>query len=145
MCMKKIEKAYCILGLLNRNFKDMLIKAFVQLYKTLVRPHVEYANAVWAPHHKMLIEEIEKVQMRATKLIKKYRKCTYEETLRQLELPTLRYCRLRGDMIEVFKLVHGIYDSSAIALEFSHNIYTRGNRFKLLKKQVHYDACKYFL
>ena len=63
---EKIKNAYSILGLLNRNFSDMPIKAFVQLYKTLVRPHVEYANAVWAPHHKMLFEEIEKVQMRAT-------------------------------------------------------------------------------
>jgi hypothetical protein len=25
-------------------------------------------------------------------------------------MPTLKYCRLRGDMIETFKIVNGIYD-----------------------------------
>ena len=56
------------------------IQKIIQLYKTLVRPHVVYANAVWAPHHKMLIKETEKVQMRATM---KFRTCIYEERLRQ--------------------------------------------------------------
>ena len=34
----------------------------------------------------------------------------YEERLRILKLPTLRHRRLRGDMIETYKIVHGIYD-----------------------------------
>jgi len=33
------------------------------------------------------------------------------ERLKQLKLPTLKYIRLRGDMTEVFKLVHNYYDS----------------------------------
>ena len=35
---------------------------------------------------------------------------SYKERLQKLELPTLVYCRLRGDMIEVYKILHGIYD-----------------------------------
>jgi hypothetical protein len=35
---------------------------------------------------------------------------TYEERLRKLKLPSLRYRRLRGDMIETFKIVTEIYD-----------------------------------
>ena len=35
---------------------------------------------------------------------------TYEERLRKLKLPSLRYRRLRADMIEMFKIVTEIYD-----------------------------------
>jgi ribonuclease P/MRP protein subunit RPP40 len=66
---EKINKAYGILGLIKRNFKDLSTRAFIHLYKAIVRPHLEYANVVWSPHHHMYIEELEKVQMRATKII----------------------------------------------------------------------------
>ena len=46
-------------------------------------------------------EKKEKVQMRATKLVLTVKHLTYKERLRQLNLPTLKYRRTRGDMIEV--------------------------------------------
>jgi hypothetical protein len=83
---------------------------------------------VWSSHHHMYIEEFEKFQMRATKINKQLNKCSYENRLRQPDLPTLRYRRIRGDMTEVSKLVHGSYDgSSCITLKFSQNVNTRGN------------------
>ena len=56
------------------------------------------------------IEEIEKVQRRASKLIKGLKKLSYEECLRKLHLPTLKYRRIRGDMIEVYKVISGKYN-----------------------------------
>jgi len=41
-----------ILGFLRRNLKIHNKKVKEQAYKTLVRPHLEYAAAVWDPHQK---------------------------------------------------------------------------------------------
>ena len=62
------------------------------------------------------IEAIEKIQKRATKLVISFKKLPYKGRLLQLNLHTLKYRRLRGDMIEVYKITHDMYDRS-VALE----------------------------
>ena len=92
------------------------------------------------------IKEIEKVQKRATKLIIKLKKNKpYRERLFHLNLPTLKYRRLRGDMIEVFKITHNIYDEAVSPdLSFYARASTRGNNYKLVNHSFHYDLCKHF-
>ena len=48
-----------------------------------------------------------KIQRRATKLIPGLRDLRYEERLKQCGLTTLKMRRLRGDHIEVFKILNG--------------------------------------
>jgi len=133
-----------MIGIIKRNFIHMEAKTFILLYKALVRPHVEYANSVWNPYKKGDIEEIEKVQKRATKLIKGLKKLSYEERLRKLRLPTLKYRRIRGDMIEVYKVISGKYDSS-VSMQIPTNVesLTRGNKYKLIKDSFRLDIRKY--
>ena len=80
----------------------MDMHTFALLYKSLVRTHIEHAVSLWCPYKKGDIEEIEKIQKRATKLIISLKKLPYKERLLKLKLPTLKYRRMRGDMIEVF-------------------------------------------
>ena len=72
----------------------------------MVRPHLKkYANSVWCPYKLGDIKEIEKVQKRATKLKITLKTCHIQtgfSRVQRLNLPTLKYRRLRGDMIEVF-------------------------------------------
>jgi len=53
------------------------------------------------------IEHLEKVQRRATKLIRGYLKLSYEQSPRKLGLTTLRTRRLCGDLIETYKIITG--------------------------------------
>jgi len=125
-------------GLIKRNFIHMDSKTFVMLYKALVRPHVEYANSIWSPYKKGDIEAIEKVQKRATKLVISFKKLPYKERLLQLNSHTLKYRRLRGDMIEVYKITHDMYDRS-VALELPRNVSsTSGNKYKLQNHSFRY-------
>jgi len=81
--------------------------------------------------------------MRATKLITCIKHLTYAERLSYLNLPTLHYRRLRGDMIMIFKIVTGTIDSM-VSFKFigSHSV-TRGNRYQLTLKHVHYNLTKF--
>ena len=64
---------------------------FLQLYRALVRPHLEYASPVWSPSLKKHITTIENVQRRATKLVPNIRNLTYTERLKYLGIPSLEY------------------------------------------------------
>jgi len=68
----------------------------------------------------------------------------YEERLKRLNLPTLKYRRLRGDMIGVFKLLNNFYDKEVdFMLPLKPAFSTRGNSYKLQNYSFHYDLRKY--
>jgi len=142
---EKINKAYSVLGVIKRNFTYLDKDSFLIIYKSMVRSHLEYANCVWSPSTVHDKKNVEKVQMRATKLIKEVKHLSYIERLKFLNLPTLQYRRFRGDMIMVFKLLSGLYDSNiACQLVKSTNFVTRGHHLRLFKRHVHYDLRKYY-
>jgi len=133
-----------MLGLIKRNFIHVYTDAFLQLYKTLVRSHLEYANCIWNHYRQHLIKDFEKIQMRASRLIPDVKNLKYEERLRYLKLPTLKYRRIRGDMIQVYKLLYNKYDSNvSLHLDRSVGNRTRGNSLKLCTKRFQYDLRKY--
>ena len=101
------------------------------LYKSLIRPHVEYANCIWNPVLKKDADLIEKVQRRATKLVPHLRKKSYSERLKHLKLPTLAYRRLRGDLIQVYNIMNGVNDvkKESIFNMAENESGTRGNRW----------------
>ena len=112
ICMK-LKKANSILALIRRSFINISKQVFLQLYKALIRPHLEYANQIWYPNLKKHKTSIENLQRRATRLVGSLRGLSYEERLRELKLPTTEYRRQRGRMIEIFKIINGMYDESA--------------------------------
>ena len=114
---EKVRVANGLVGQIRRSFSFLDCDAFRRIYITFVRPHLEYCQSVWSPHLKKYINELEKVQMRATKLVDGLGNLEYSERLKRLKLPTLVYRRKRGDMIEMFKHFH-VYDRSILASTF---------------------------
>ena len=64
-----INKANRVLAITRKTFDFMDVETFLNIYKGLVRPQLEYASSVWSPHLIKHIDALESVQRRATKLI----------------------------------------------------------------------------
>jgi hypothetical protein len=73
--------------------------------KAFVRPHLEYASAVWCPKQEKDIATSDVVQRRAMKFVQGLANLSYEERLRVLQLPTLGFRRLLGEIIETYKIM----------------------------------------
>ena len=80
----------------------------MQLYKSLVTPHLKYCVQAWRPYLTRDIEMLEGVQRRATMMVYGLNDLTYEQRIRRLGITTLETRRIRGDLIEVFKIIHFI-------------------------------------
>ena len=118
----------------------------ILLYKSLVRPILEYGNAVWSPYLRKHINLIESVQQNFTKCIIGVKDMTYEERLRFLKIPTLEFRRLRGDLIETFKLCNGLYDPVTTSSLFDMCSFskTRSNGLKINKINTLHEQFKNF-
>ena len=125
-----------MLGLIRRNFCFLGREVVLNLYKQLVRPHLEYAIQAWSPFYEKDKFILEQVQRRATRLIPEIKNLPYESRLRILGLTTLALRRVRGDMIQVFKFLSGsIALTSCNFLHVSdHSQVTRGHSLKLVKE-----------
>ena len=71
----------------------------LKLFKSLVRPHVEYCTVAWSPHPKKDKQLIEKVQRRFIKMLPEFKDIKYEDALKKLKLNTLEERRNRADLI----------------------------------------------
>ena len=112
-CTKAVKTANRVLGMIRQYFSYLNKDIALHLYKTLVRPHLEYCVQAWRPHLKKDIELMEGVQRRAAKLVPSMRNYSYEERLKLFGLTTLETRRIRGDLIEVFKILKGYEDVNA--------------------------------
>ena len=65
--------------------------------------------------------------------------------MKALDLPTLKFRRLRGDMIETYKILSGKYDASVSpVIPLVTDTVTRSNTLKIGNRRTHYDTRKYF-
>ena len=128
------NKANKVLGCIKRSFTYLDNEMLVTLYKSLVRPIVEYGSPVWSPHMIKDITEVEKIQRQATKLVPDIKDLPYTQRLLSLGLPTLLYRRDRRDLIEVFCTLQS---PNQTLFNVSESTRLRGHSKKIVKEE-HY-------
>ena len=123
---------------IQRNFTFRTPEILIPLFKSLVRPIIEYANPVWNNSIKIYINAIEQVQRKFTKYINGFYDMSYEDRLKKLNLTSSEYWRHRGDMIQLYKIAHNHYDKLSLQdlITFKKDDRLRGHNFTIIKKKV---------
>ena len=102
----------------TRNLIIREINVMRNVYKTIIRPHLEYCAQLWSPPachgNWATIIELENVQRRFTRLIDDIGTLPYSERLDALQITTLAERRVRGDLIEAYKIVNGLVEYGKI-------------------------------
>ena len=142
-CGIAASKGNQIIGLIRRNITYKDKNLIIPLCKAIVTPYLEYCIQGWRPCRKKDIDALDRIQRRATKCIQELRDLSYEERLTECGLTTLETRRLRGDQIEVFKILNG-YENVDINMFISlkKDSRTRRHVVKLVKDQCRLDIGK---
>ena len=127
------NKANRVLGLIKSSFAYLDSNMLVRLYKSMVRPILEYGNIIWGPHYLMDQKKVETIQRRATKLVISLHNNDYGIRLTELRLPSLNYRRQRGDMILLYQIFNSLVDINADNFFTRSSGITRGHELKIYK------------
>ena len=100
-----------VLGIIKRTIVSRYKKITLPLYKSLMRPHLDHCKQIWNPFLKEDIDILEKVQKKATKMIKSCEGLDYKSRLKQTNLTSLEIWAVRADLLEVFKFFYWIRES----------------------------------
>ena len=127
-----VKRANKLEGLIRRTLSFMDKELFLMVYKSLIRSVLDYGSPVWNHSTKKFRQLLENVQRLATKLVPALKMLSYQERLRELNLPTLYHRSNWYVLIQLFKIIAHIEDTDAAKFGFFDNN-TRGHIFKLQK------------
>jgi ribonucleases P/MRP protein subunit RPP40 len=144
-CRAAHNNANRALGMMKRTLNTRRQDILLRLYKTLVRPHLEFCTPAWLVHYKKDVQLLERVQHRFTKMIPKLAGLPYNERLNSLGINTLEERRNRTDLIEMYKMYRGhiaIPFNRLLQLDTAHR--TRGNMAKVQKIRCYTTVRQHF-
>ena len=125
--------------MIKRGFKNKSNEILFPLYKSMVRPHLDYRVQAWKPHLRKDVDKLEKVQKRATKMIEGLEGLGYFERFRILNLTTLKTRFLMADLIEVNNIFTGLDTLDPRRFFDLVDGETRGHSLTLFKRRVRHS------
>lgn len=134
-CARMAKRASLVQSLINRNLGRLEPECFRMLYSTYVRPHLEYNIQACPPTLIRDMKVLESVQRRATKRVIGLSQLSYEDRLKRLNLFTLSYRRLRGDLILIHKIGSTQHHPNSELLVLSPHHQLRGHSKTILHQQ----------
>ncbi|PKU45197.1 hypothetical protein llap_4498 [Limosa lapponica baueri] len=142
-CALAPQKANRILGRTKRNMARRLRKMILPLYSVLVGPHMEYCIQLWSSQHRKDVDLLERVQRRATEMIRGVEHLFYEDRLRDLGMFSLEKRGIQEDLIVAFQYLKGAYKKAGEGL-FTRACSDRvkSNAFKLKEGRFTLDMRK---
>ena len=138
-----VQQASFVSYRIIKSFRSKNIWILLKLYKTYVRPKLEYNTPVWSPYLLKDINAVENVQKRFTKII--CRRCnipssSYSERLTKLNLLSLKSRRIRFDLITMFKIINNMSDLNFDSFfEIKYYPYSLRNRSSQILPIQHFN------
>ena len=105
-----VESAKNMASWILRTFQARDPTTILTLYKSLVRPILEYSSVLWTPIQKGEIQRLEEIQQSILRKIKGI-SSNYNQALKQLKLYSLERRRERYIVIQIWKMIEGIVPS----------------------------------
>ena len=109
-CQKAANTAMAVLNQILRAFTYRDRTTYINLYKTYVRPHLEFSSPVWNPWLTSDVERLENVQKKALKQVNGLHETDYLTRVKELGLTTLEERRTYSDLVQTYKIINGIDD-----------------------------------
>lgn len=145
---KIVRNTYMRMNLLFKIIKSKSTKTWLTLYKSYIRPLLEYAPEAWNPLQISEIKKLEKCQKYFTKIMLK--KCRlpnipYENRLEYLKIPTLETRRKIFDLVLMYKIINGYTHLNTESFFTKNQKRTRFSQYKIKSKFQNFNSSKSFI
>lgn len=139
------KKANSALAFLRRNFRSCQRKIKTDLYFTYVKPLLEYAVTVWAPHTRRANNKLESIQRRAARFVMSdySRTSSVTDMINTLKWTSIEIRNKELRLITFYKIIHGCVNLPLPNYIHHPSRTTRGNHLKYVQPFTRVDAYKY--
>ena len=134
-------RANIISHIILRTFSPSNTHVLVDLFKTYVRPILEYNTSSWSPYYQSDIREIESIQITFTRRLcqrANIKFSNYEDRLTILNLEKLESRRTKRDLVLLYKIVNRLVDIDAA--DFFH--FSTHGGYNLCRHTLNFDRQK---